>query len=270
MLQLGVLQEAQDRLLPKLGGVPWGLPLSRWPVCRQCGSPMALLAQLPHAPPAVDLGEEGNVLHLFQCTSDNVCDTWEFDTGSNAAFVLKACQLMDCLVAPPRPIELNGELWITGWTPVEDGIPASQLKNYLDRDSYWAMTDEEQTPRGFDSREETKSGGIPYWTGNGPPRLPDPPFEYMMQFDTFLFVRGRLPDPKDVGCHVTVNHPTRGDERHPPLDSRRPHSPKCVQQDVVHEDEYYVTWANFGSDGTAYVFINREVNPPDVLWFWNR
>ena len=62
--QIATLAGEQTCLRSKLGGVPWGLPVERWPVC--CGQPQKLLAQLCHQPPMLDLGAPGAVLHLFQ------------------------------------------------------------------------------------------------------------------------------------------------------------------------------------------------------------
>ena len=35
---------------------------------------------------------------------------------------------------------------------------------------------------------------------------------------------------------------------------------------TFHDAEY----TNFGSDGTAFVFIDRTQTPPVVRWLWNR
>ena len=51
-----------------------------------------------------------------------------------------------------------------------------------------------------------------------------PPYEYLMQIDTFL--------------------------------------------DLAEEES--ADFANFGSDGVAYIFIDRTAAPPNILWFWNR
>ncbi len=31
-----------------------------------------------------------------------------------------------------------------------------------------------------------------------------------------------------------------------------------------------VDLANFGSDGVAYIFLDRTSNPPRAAWYWNR
>src|SRR5215813_8364744 len=52
--EVATLQPPQMRLIPKFGGLPWGLPADMWPRCRECSMPMALLAQLPHHGPALE------------------------------------------------------------------------------------------------------------------------------------------------------------------------------------------------------------------------
>ena len=74
-------------LVPKLGGLPWGLPVRLWPVCKECGRPMSHLAQLPAAAPELPLAQ-GEVLFLFKCEWDSVCSFWELDAGANAAFTV--------------------------------------------------------------------------------------------------------------------------------------------------------------------------------------
>ena len=38
---------AAPGLVHKLGGLPWGLPIAHWPICRECGRAMSFLAQVP-------------------------------------------------------------------------------------------------------------------------------------------------------------------------------------------------------------------------------
>ncbi len=61
-------------LRAKFGGLPWGVPPQRWPVCRECGHPMSSLAQIPvrghldYAGPLAGRPDlAGKVLHVFTC-----------------------------------------------------------------------------------------------------------------------------------------------------------------------------------------------------------
>jgi hypothetical protein len=55
-----------------------------------------------------------------------------------------------------------------------------------------------------------------------------------------------------------------------PSAAKRENAPWNATQELDRDDEYYVEFANFGSDGTAYIFIDRERTPPRAIFFWNR
>jgi hypothetical protein len=98
------------------------------------------------------------------------------------------------------------------------------------------------------------------------------PFDYLMQIDTYLIIQGRLPDPSAIGCDVYVHGANSQilETRRVPGGARRENAPWSAMQDLDEADEYYVEFANFGTDGTAYVFIDRETTPPGAVFFWNR
>ena len=285
--EVATLRPPQTRLIPKLGGLPWGLPADMWPRCRECSMPMALLAQLPHHGPALDFGDSHWVLHLFQCTTAG-CSTWSYDEGCNTAFMLPRDAVGEGLTQAPQatrerpvyawvtgstPVEhsMHGELWFTGWQEHEDAIPQHMSPAYFDFDRFGALPEEFQFPHHFGYRLRTKAGGVPYWTVNGPDKVPPRPFDYLMQIDTFLSIQGRLPDPSAIGCDVYV-HRANGETETRRVSSvaKRENAPWSAMQEPDQADEYYVEFANFGSDGTAYVFIDRETTPPRAIFFWNR
>jgi hypothetical protein len=245
--------------------------------------PMALLAQLPHHGPALDFGDPGLVLHLFQCAAA-CCST------CNATFMLSHETLGEGLTQAPQaaterpvnawvtgstPVEqpsMHGELWLTGWQEHEDIIPQHMRPAYFDPRAFYALPEEFQFPHDFDARLSTKAGGVPYWTPNGPDKVPPRPFDYLMQINTGLFIQGLVPDPSAIGCDVHV-HRANGqilEIRRVPGGARRENAPWIAFQDLDRDDGYYVEFANFGSDGTAYVFIDRETTPPEAVFFWNR
>ena len=304
-LAVASLQPPQTALMPKFGGMPWGFPISRWPVCRECGSHMALLAQLPHDEAVgLDFGGDGQVLHLFQCPTGG-CSAYAYDEGCTDSLILHCDELGDGLTEPPAgppapnpyvcishtsesgeveierflPAPMNGELWITGWDGYEDGVRAEQRDVYFDASRFSDAMEEEQEPflklqAGADDdycRLRTKTGGFPYW--NYGPTPPKGAFEFLLQIDTFLYVRGALPKPEEIGCDVFLLSDRQGyDEaghlRVPP-DKRRANAPWCVLQSS-RSDAFRVEFANFGTDGTAYVFIDRAHSPPLVTWAWSR
>jgi hypothetical protein len=270
--EVATLQPPQTRLIPKLGGLPWGFPVELWPDCRECGEPLALLAQLPHQEPMLDLGNARWVLHLFQCATAG-CSTWSHAAGCNAAVMLPHEALGAGLARPRRPTRLHGELWIVGWDANEDTIPPQLSAAYYDFDAFHALPEDLQFPHDFADRHRTKAGGLPYWTVNGPqaiPQMPGAPFDYLMQIDTILMLSGGLPDPAAVGCAVDRYQGRQVETRQAPSNVRRENAPWSVMQQVGEDDDYEVQFANFGSDGTLYVFIDRQATPPRVLLFWNR
>lgn len=251
---------------------------------------MALLAQLPHEPPALDLRKSWEVLHLFQCITAG-CSSWSYDDGCNAAFILPRETLGEGLTQPPKATKqrpthawvqgvsseeysMHGELWITGWHKYEDTIPEHMSSAYCDLSAFYELPEKLQVPHDFDYRLRTKAGGVPYWTANGPggfPELPRIHFEYLLQIDTFLFLQGQLPDPTLIGCDVQLCYPTSQIEtRCVPKAAKRENAPWSVRQDAGRDDGYVVEFANFGSDGTAYVFIDHQASPPKVLLYCNR
>jgi hypothetical protein len=78
------------------------LPNDKWPICRQCNTPMPLFAHLQHHPERMDLGMDGRVLYLFICNTDHVCSTWHPDEGGNAVMILNRKQMTTGPACPPE------------------------------------------------------------------------------------------------------------------------------------------------------------------------
>jgi hypothetical protein len=301
------MRPPQTKLLPKFGGLPWGFPVDNWPVCRECASQMALLAQLPHDPSVgLDFGDEAHVLHLFQCPTAG-CSSYAYDAGCTASLLLRGEDLGDGLTEPPhagppkpnpyvamsrtnrdgdKHVEhflsppMNGEFWITGWTELEDGIRPDQKTIYYDGSKFNDASDEEREPyRKFFQPDEyatkfrTKVGGFPYWGARHGVSLPQGCFEFLFQIDTFLCVAGSLPKPEDVGCDVFMETGASGYDAATHVrvseEKKRPNAPWSVSQTRT-DDEFTAEFANFGTDGAAYVFIDRQKSPPDIIWAWSR
>jgi hypothetical protein len=273
--KIATLAERQDHLLSKIGGIPWGFPKERWPSC--CGHPQKLLAQLRHEPSKLDLGSTTAVLHLFQCLECCGID----DCGRGVVLFNESDlgQGLDGVEGyddkPELGNSLIGELWIDGWEELDDGVPSARFSEFFDEESMWKLQNEFPQIDWFGGRERTKFGGTPRWTGNGPAvsSLP-PPFEFLFQLDNYLFLDGLPPKPNEVGCGLITNTPKPGggyDQVYvrPDAGRVRENAPWSVIYDQG-SDHFYVDFTNLGSDGTAYVYIDRTRQPNEIRWLWSR
>jgi hypothetical protein len=263
--QIATLQPPQRKFRSKFGGLPWGLPVERWCRCQQCGTPMSLLAQLSHDPPALDLGGPDHVLHLFQCQE---CFGFDSGQGNDAVFV-PAKSLGKGLTDPPEPLDkLVGELWINGWTEQDDGFDPALAKIIFDQKKWMQLPNSIVHSMFERHRWPTKMGGLPYWTGNGPLQKPRRGYEFLFQLDCIEF-EGTPPTPDEVGGMVIITNP-KGDQDHrePGPEKTRRNAPWYLH--AFEKGRFFASITNLGTDGTAYVFINRRSNPPKVYWFWNR
>jgi hypothetical protein len=62
----------------------------------------------------------------------------------------------------------------------------------------------------------------------------------------------------------------RQDYRKPRPSKRKINAPWSINVEVAEKGKFSVTITNLGSDGTAYVFINRKLKPAKVYWLWTR
>jgi len=273
--KIAALEPAQDRLRSKIGGLPWGLPPKKWPRC--CGHPQKLLAQFCHEPPMLDLGGDGNVLHVFQCLN--------LDDSGNTAFILHRSELGEGLTRikdwdhkPEYGGELIGEFWLDRYTEEDDGIPRKRLADFFDYEKLQKLeedfSDTISKNDWFDGRRMTRFGGTPRWTGNGPMGFPDPPFEFLFQIHTGLHFDGKMPSADRVGCYVEKYSLASGKSHRvlraePRKVKKRLNAPWGIGQ-TVGWPYFIAEFTNLASDGTLYVFINRKRKPHKVAWFYNR
>ncbi len=268
--RMAVLAGEQDRLISKIGGLPWGMPVDLWPHC--CGCPQKLLAQLCHEPPMLDLGKEGLVLHLFQCLE---CGGIE-DCGRDVV-VINQSSMTDGLTRVPgwdhscglgEP-PLIGEFWIDEWLEKDDGIPYERLPEFFVESSYWALQDEFSEIDFYDFLGRTRFGGSPRWTGNGPLVVPPPPFEFLFQIDNSLILEGVPPDENTMGCVMTTFEAGSSHQSNALPVATKLGAPWSLMHEVG-SDNYSAEFTNLGSDGTIFVYIDRTQTPYAVQWLWYR
>lgn len=235
-LMLGLLMRLQRSLEDKFGGLPWGLPASRWPACAGCGKPQTMLAQLQHHEERLDLGRQGRVLFIFQCNHNPAgCPTWLGDSGANACFVLEPEELSDGLTDTP-----------TFETTIE--VEARVLE--------WIPRDEQPACSG------TKIGGAPVWLQSGD-EVPPGDWRFAVQIDACHEFEGAPPPAEELGSTITRN--VGGQYLHEDPWIRKRGAPPWV---CVRDGSWICDAANFGDMGRGYVFLAPGEGRPRGWFFW--
>lgn len=107
-LKLAIQLSNQEFYQEKLGGLPYGLPIEKWPICGECNIPLALLAEFVHHDERLNLGREGRVIFVFQCNNNRICETWNNQTGANSCFILEPEELTQGITpCPSKETELE-------------------------------------------------------------------------------------------------------------------------------------------------------------------
>lgn len=293
-LILGILAPPQTELQDKFGGLPWGVPQERWPVCAKCGSPMTFLAQLQHHPERFDLGKEGRVLFVFMCNLDpGRCHTWEMDAGANAVLILDPAELSTGLTQPPSLLErdemVEVEARVVKWIAGEDPVFVDQYSNFFkDEATYYDIPDEIRD----EVKGGTKLGGVPSWHQG--PQCPDKPYCFVAQFDHQHVFDGPVPSSERLGTVVTNFKSISFNvvQTAVPFLKRVMWPKRTVEMDVsdyeIQEPEQITnalgaprgiivspkgTWlcdaANYGW-GTAYLFVDADAASPSGKFLWQR
>lgn len=158
LLRRGDQMPDQTGFVDKFGGLPWGLPPDRWPLCHACRKPMILLAQVAHHTGRLELGRDGRTLHVFQCNHDpGMCETWTAASGANACLILEAEHLVSGLTPLPTPdTSVETEVRVVGWTEGDEDAEEPAMA--------------------------TKFGGLPSWI-QGDDEGPAAPWRWVAQFD---------------------------------------------------------------------------------------
>jgi hypothetical protein len=154
--------EAEAPPAERLGGVPWGLPSELWPRCAECGGSQSLIAQFRHHAERLSLGGDGRMLFVFQCNHDpGMCETWDQDSGANAAFIVEPDALgqaettVPADAPPPDPAML-----VTGWEAQEDGLTPEQSAAFFSEAGMETLDDDVLDQERHDG---TQLLGVPCW-----------------------------------------------------------------------------------------------------------
>jgi hypothetical protein len=197
--------EIEPTNLDRLGGLPFGLPATLWPKCKECGGSQSLIAQFAHDQARIDLGRAGRVLFVFQCDHDpGMCESWEKFSGANACLVVEPEQLTNSITPPPDDEPPPNPEWtIVEWQTADDGVPANLKEAALDSAGLESIPDAAWETITAD----TRLGGIPFWI-QSPDEAPRPGWRFVGQVSArdganfsmdgiaYLFVRDSQPTPE--------------------------------------------------------------------------
>jgi hypothetical protein len=230
------------------GGLPFGLPIERWPVCRHCGATMSFVCQLEHHAERLDLGANASTMFVFWCFKDpGNCPVWEPDAGSNAVFVLKADECTNTAAHMPE-VEVLPYLPVLGWREHDDGVASEQRKAFFDATAYLELDD-----RGFEVLPGTRLGGAPFWPQAAPVCPWDPAWQLVLQLDGGEWLEPPAPSADELGCTVHFQRPDGSYGQREPLVPKRFAPPQGV---MVTEDGAWCV--DRFRDFTIYVFVQSE------------
>jgi len=289
-LALAILSPPQIQATDKFGGLPWGMPVAKWPRCAHCKNSMALIAQLFHHEQRLDLGATGRCLFVFMCSTplSECSDTFDPEFGANASFVLEPAELGTGLAWPPdaqqswpvwavqscghlRPGGYGGKVWInvearvTTWREMEDGVDPAHADAFSDPERYGDLSHETRR-RAY---QKTKVGGAPCW-------LQEPPglrgWAFCAQFESAMEFPPPIPAADEIGCRVS----TGGREDHRAFEPtvRRPDAPHEACERIsrstsrVLDGSWCCSGPNYGM-GMAYLFLKRNgAASPSCAFMW--
>lgn len=270
-LVLGPLAPAQTQLTEKFGGLPWGLPLSRWPFCRECGNPQTHLVTLVHSADRLDLGAEGRAVLVFQCghsPNETDCQTYAIDSGANAVVFLDTQELGSGLTEPPVPgTPREIEMRVTGWVEQNDLI-TEELEPLLYRaEGFWEFQDAHEDAINSIA-DGAKIGGSPGWIQW--PESVAPGFHFAAQLGYSYHFPGPLPTAEAVKANISqwidgvrvLEKPLAPD---PNLRG------KLYINDITlgrYGSGFDVDAADFGDGGDGYIFILPDPVAPQGLLCW--
>lgn len=245
-LELGVLAPPPTGWVDKFGGLPWGFPASKWPICACCKRPQSLLAQVRHHPPRIDLGAEGRTLWVFQCEqiAELGCDTTSPEWGSNACLILEAGELEPGSVTPPAPgCPVLAEARVRRW--VEDTVEPHDERHWLD----------------------FRAGGPPGWLQDDD--SPGEAWRFVLQMDNSFEFRGISPTADEAGCKISRQV---GDEwvREEPEERKlgAPDPGLALKLDQSGQPYASCDFAWFGDSGLGYVFVNTTGGQAEGRSLW--
>ena len=273
-LALGALSPPQTQFMEKFGGLPWGLPTARWPLCRECGNPQTHLATFIHSAERLDLGAEGRVVMVFQCgysPNETNCANYDADSGANAVVFLDAHELRSSLTEPlvpgtPKQIEMR----VTGWVKQHDLVTVELEASFLSGDSYW-QDDEATEIVSASVADGAKLGSVPGWIQGG--QSFDPAFHFAAQLGCSYHFPGPIPTADAAKATVSYWDGIKGSGRQvsSPTDPDPNRQGQIYVSDITllrYGSGFDVDATDFGDGGSGYLFIHPDPVAPHGLFLW--
>lgn len=276
-LALGALLPPQTQLAEKFGGLPWGLPIGRWPLCSECGNPQTHLATFVHHTERLNLGKEGRVVLVFQCghsPNETNCKTWEPGSGANAVVFLDANNIGTELTVPPAPDAVREiEMRVVHWEERHDLVTEDLKPSFISGEAYW-QDDEATEAIAASVADLAKLGSVPGWIQEGV--KVDPAFYFAAQLGYAYHFPDPLPTADQIGATISVSVRDEagrfaGRQITEPINPDPMIRGKIYVSDITlgrYGSGFDVEAADFGDGGDGYVFINRDPEAPQGLFLW--
>lgn len=249
--KLGLFQQERSGLEDKLGGLPFGFPIDRWPNCKVCGLPLNYIAQF-HSSEKINLGQEGRALFLFQCLDGAMCEDWDAESGANAALLIEASDLTGRVTQIPEVCQPEPEAIIVRW---------------------------DTEPTQAEPSSDFAIGGSPSFVRDVPEAL-IPSARFLLQLSGEIPFQGPAPTAAETGAeHLYYSGGYYGMDQvrkeEPPTERKhygsgwsrgQSNPPGRPSQIIVRENgTWSMEWANFGG-GLAYVHIDDSANRAIMFW----
>ena len=286
-LALGALLPPQSQFVEKFGGLPWGLPLDRWPLCAECGNPQTHLATLVHHAERLDLGKEGRAVLIFQCgrsPNETDCEAMQSDSGANAVIFLDADEISTGLTEPPAPgASREFEIRIVKWVERHDLVTPELEASFYSADGFWDQPDEVRQTVEDSIEGGARLGSVPCWVQE--PEDVESSFHFAAQLAMYYHFPDPLPTADEVRATISVRTSMEGI---PPGDPRRwdpdfvytvsnPSNPDPNLRGQIYVSDltikrygsgFDVEAAEFGDGGSGYLFVNPGPDAPQGLFMW--
>lgn len=279
-LMLGDLLPPQTTIQDKYGGLPWGLPQDKWPLCKECGNPLSHLATLLHDAERLDLGKEGRTVLIFQCNNPVTrCDKKTPEQGANAVIFQNADEVGSGVTSTPEPGALSEiEARVLCWTAREDLVTPAQAVYFYDRAMFLEFWEEQYqlSKETAEKLEESiyeghKVGSVPApaWAG-GVDAVSASSYRFVAQLDNRFEFSGPPPEAHQTrAAFSTFDEETRLWIKREST-NRDPNLRGDVQLyiwDIAQMREtntFYAVASDFGDGGIGCLFVNtRDTDNPE-------